>query len=1190
MFSYRLNQIFALAASVFALIELVSFHGDPSARLRQALLLYSSLLIATVSTFAMKNLVGQRRYARFGHLLLVTSLGIYLLFLWSNALLVGIGWTVSGAGAILLVNHANNRNSRRALREMGIWFLISDVAFWTALSLAYFHHINLFAATTSSHGHGSALYYFIALLITVSGVIRSGAFPAMRWLILTSEAPSPLSAFLHAGIVNGFGYLLIVLPIIHRTRIIIVVVSTITIILALSIMRHRHDEKGKLANGTSMQMAFMALEGVLGIPGIVLLHIVGHGSYKSWSFLRAGGAPLRKKNAMPLPQEEADSALVIVLLTGLYALAVGIAITLLGQDYLLNISVLSVALASSLIFSSKLVKSLRVQLTIFSVLLFFVYILIVWSASGLFPKVGHSSATLVLTLSLMIIFVTLILRITPRNWTLRVASRVNKYSLSRGELREGLQKLRTAAPKFLEEERTRQLVEVTTLPFAQGMALSRVVAQDSLVGLNHLDFRDAAKIAQGYGVSLYSSATQYLSWLDHGLISSDALSECLAEYSPELTIEELISSTQAWEQLEILASKDEGALLPTVADQLAAGANWWSAQSWFSAKLDQSIGAYQLWRNTLPAKQQELLPQKPIAALAQILPLLISPAKEGVEVSNDEVIALLRRLISLDISWLLYARGLGREAEESLLALRAALLLFARGKLADIQVVTSPHAHLWQLALEQSFADDLKSKIVRTDSTQVIACEFAVSVVTCIDVRSDVLRVKAEEVPGVRTVGMAGFFGVDLCVSNSGNVGRENFAPIILTPSLEVVDKRRARFLWSLPSLWKYASSGSGALAIAEGFGFVTGVLSAVNTFAPKFSRKLNRPFEPARWLDGTGSDISFLADDQKLKYAFNILAIVFPLDLEITGEVVFVGHGAEASNTPFRSMYECGACGGNNGGLNARFAASLMNDALVQTMLSSKYLGRKIRFYAAEHNTTAATFTLDPLQMKEVVMHSSPTLRNLANNISTLPRREFPTSPNLVSTNIATASAWWQVFPEWGLSGNAGCIIGPRELTRNMNLCSRVFLHDYCWESDPGGEILKTIFSGPGVVMQMINSAYNVAITSPKNFSSGDKTRHNVLGEAGVLLGAEGPLLRGMPWQAISPYPDLSKGESRGHIPIRLQIFVAAPDSIISRALYGTALAPLVLGGWVALHSLNTEIAATHKGAYSERDFTTEA
>ena len=1190
MFSYRLNQFLALAASLFALIELVTSHSNSSAHLRLALLLYSSLLIATISTFAMRNLVGQPRYARFGHLLLVTSLGIYLIFLWSNALLLGIGWTVSGAGAILLVNHANNRKSRQAMREIGAWFLVSDLAFWTALLLAHNHHINLFAAITGSHPHESTLYYSIALLITVSGVIRSGAFPAMRWLILTSEAPSPLSAFLHAGIVNGFGYLLIIFPIIHRTRIVIVTISMITITLALSIMRHRHDEKGKLANGTSMQMAFMALEGVLGVPGIVLLHIVGHGSYKSWSFLRAGGAPLRKKNAIPLPQKGANRAWMFVLLTSLYISAVGIAIILLGQDYLLNISVLSVALASSLIFSSKLLKSLRIQLIIFSIFLFFIYVLIIWSASEMFPKSGGSNTTLVLTLSIFIIFVTLTLRITPRKWTLRVASRANKYSLSRRELREGLQKLRSAPSRLLEQERMRELVEATSSPFAEGMALSRIVAQDSLVGLNHLDFQDAARIAQTYGISLYSSATQYLSWLDQGIIRSSALTDYLQEYSPELTFEKLMANTQAQAHLENLASENRGIRLPTVADRLAASANWWSAQSWSNPKLDQSIGAYQLWRETLPAKYREFLPQKSLAALAQILPLLISGSKEGVGGSNDDVSTLLQRLISLDISWLLYAKGLGCDAVESLLALRAALLLFTRGELADVRIVITPHAHVWQSALDQSFSDNLKSEITSIDSLRVNGREFELSLVTCIDVRSDVLRMKVEEVPGVRTVGMAGFFGVDLCISNLGDGVNENFAPIILTPSLKVIDERKARFIWSLPSLWKYASSGSGALAIAEGFGLVNGVLSATNTFAPRFSRKLNRLFEPDRWLDKTGSDISFLTNAQKLEYAFNILTTVFPSDSQITEEVVFVGHGAEASNTPFRSMYECGACGGNNGGLNARFATKLMNDAFVQSMLSTRYLGRKIRFYAAEHNTTAATFTIDPLQMNEVAIHSSAILRNLVNNISTLPKRDFPTSSNLVSADVSTASAWWQVFPEWGLSGNAACIIGPRELTQNINLRSRVFLHDYCWEIDPAGEILKTIFSGPGVVMQMINSAYNAAITSPKNFSSEDKTRHNVLGEAGVLLGAEGPLLRGMPWQAISPFSDLSKGESRGHIPIRLQIFVAAPDSIIDRALTGTALAPLVLGGWVSLHSLNTEITSTHKSVYSKRDLITEA
>ena len=107
---------------------------------------------------------------------------------------------------------------------------------------------------------------------------------------------------------------------------------------------------------------------------------------------------------------------------------------------------------------------------------------------------------------------------------------------------------------------------------------------------------------------------------------------------------------------------------------------------------------------------------------------------------------------------------------------------------------------------------------------------------------------------------------------------------------------------------------------------------------------------------------------------------------------------------------------------------------------------------------------------------------------------------------------------------------------------------------------------------MQMINAAYNVAITNPENFSSDDKTRHNVLGEAGVLLGADGPLYRGLPWQSISPQAAQPPGKENGHVPLRLQIFVDASIEKINEALDQSALAPLATGGWVTLHSLHVE------------------
>jgi uncharacterized protein YbcC (UPF0753/DUF2309 family) len=135
--------------------------------------------------------------------------------------------------------------------------------------------------------------------------------------------------------------------------------------------------------------------------------------------------------------------------------------------------------------------------------------------------------------------------------------------------------------------------------------------------------------------------------------------------------------------------------------------------------------------------------------------------------------------------------------------------------------------------------------------------------------------------------------------------------------------------------------------------------------------------------------------------------------------------------------------------------------------------------------------------------------------------------------------------------------------------LSSRTFLHDYNWLEDKDGSILNTILSGPGVVMQMINFAYNMAVTDPRSFSSGDKTRHNVLGEAGVLLGSDGPLYRGMPWQSITTSASAELGRPKGHIPIRLQIFIAAPKTFIDEVVDRSSLAELVRGGWVGVHEL---------------------
>ncbi|MEI8125900.1 MAG: putative inorganic carbon transporter subunit DabA, partial [Parachlamydiaceae bacterium] len=66
----------------------------------------------------------------------------------------------------------------------------------------------------------------------------------------------------------------------------------------------------------------------------------------------------------------------------------------------------------------------------------------------------------------------------------------------------------------------------------------------------------------------------------------------------------------------------------------------------------------------------------------------------------------------------------------------------------------------------------------------------------------------------------------------------------------------------------------------------------------------------------------------------------------------------------------------------------------------------------------------------------------------------------------------WAEVRPEWGLARNAAFIIGPRNLTKDLELDGRCFLHSYEWGEDEG-ESLETILTAPMVVAEWINTQY---------------------------------------------------------------------------------------------------------------------
>jgi len=144
------------------------------------------------------------------------------------------------------------------------------------------------------------------LLIFVGAMARSAQFPLHVWLPNTMDAPTPVSALMHAGLVNAGGFLLNRLAPLYMeaptTLHVVFVVGTVTALIGSTIMLTQTDVKRALGYSTVGQMGYMMMEVGLGAFALAIFHLAAHGIFKATLFLSAGGvvnATRRNPNTEP---------------------------------------------------------------------------------------------------------------------------------------------------------------------------------------------------------------------------------------------------------------------------------------------------------------------------------------------------------------------------------------------------------------------------------------------------------------------------------------------------------------------------------------------------------------------------------------------------------------------------------------------------------------------------------------------------------------------------------------------------------------------------------------------------------------------------------------------------------------------------------------------------------------------------
>ncbi|KTC94667.1 DUF2309 domain-containing protein [Legionella erythra] len=492
---------------------------------------------------------------------------------------------------------------------------------------------------------------------------------------------------------------------------------------------------------------------------------------------------------------------------------------------------------------------------------------------------------------------------------------------------------------------------------------------------------------------------------------------------------------------------------------------------------------------------------------------------------------------------------------------------------------------------ERAYSQALLGRLLpELKTTAVKRARKNAQLVFCIDVRSEPFRRAIEALGDYETFGFAGFFGIPVRV-RTGDTGKAKACcPVLIKPRFTIKEtpipadralfarsQRGNAFIQRLKGLYTQIKHNvSSPFALAECLGPWCGVSLAFKSLSPRLTERavqsIKQGFAPSlptrvayEWNE---TDLQQgLSIKEQVDYAETALRLM-GLTSDFARLVILCGHGGAAKNNPYASALDCGACGGNQGGLNAQLLASILNQPRVRWGLEERgiHIPLDTIVYGALHNTTTDAVEIDlkacPAPIYPALLKQLQGDLREAQLKTNQERGLTLQSKKPAQDAIRRSLDWSETRPEWGLARNAAFIAAPRDLTRNMSLEGRCFLHSYHWQDDEGGDLLETILTAPLVVAEWINTQYLFSTIDHLAFGSGSKITHNVVGRVGVMQGNGSDLMHGLPLQSV-----MLSDEQPYHQPQRLLAVVYAPrERVLAIIAKHEQLKHLFFNQWVHL------------------------
>jgi NAD(P)H-quinone oxidoreductase subunit 5 len=264
------------------------------------MLLLVAFVGSVVVTFSRNYLGGDPRQGQFLKWLCLTLAAVLLLVVSGNLAQLAVAWVgMSLALHELLQFYADRPGAVLAARKKFLFSRLADACVLVAVVLlarafGTLELGNILAAAEALAGTGAvpAGLGTVAALLAVAGIIKSAQLPFHSWLPQVMETPTPVSALLHAGIINAGGFLVVrfadVVSLAPGALLLLAVFGAATALFGALVMLTQNSVKVSLAWSTIAQMGFMIMQCGLGAYAAALLHIVAHSLYKAHAFLSSG--------------------------------------------------------------------------------------------------------------------------------------------------------------------------------------------------------------------------------------------------------------------------------------------------------------------------------------------------------------------------------------------------------------------------------------------------------------------------------------------------------------------------------------------------------------------------------------------------------------------------------------------------------------------------------------------------------------------------------------------------------------------------------------------------------------------------------------------------------------------------------------------------------------------------------------